>query len=144
MLLRAFLQGMAITVVSLGAAFFVLYTGHWYFGQGLADDSRLYLEACTACWAGIMVGQGFNLIAQRSSTAHVFKKGFGGNKFIIPAYLSIMLAFIIAIYLPPVQDILYTRPFPIETWLVMLCLAPLVLITDTLWKMVVAPRIKRQ
>jgi magnesium-transporting ATPase (P-type) len=133
---RAFIQGMAITVVSAVSAFYVLQHGGWHWGDEISVHSVLYLEACTATFAGIMVGQAYNLLAMRSTTMIFFQKGMKGNKFILPAYISIIVAFLLIIYVPFANDILGTRPFPVETWIIMFALGPLVLLTDTVFKMI--------
>ena len=42
----------------MSAYFFVLARGGWTWGEPLASDAPLYLQATTACLAGIVVAQG--------------------------------------------------------------------------------------
>ena len=140
LLRRAFVQGLAISCVSFGAAFYVLYRGGWEWGTELTDDSLLYRQACSAFWVGLMMGQAFNLLAMRSGTTPVHRKALGGNPLLPLAFVSIVIAFAVVIYLPPVQPVLNTAPFPAETWLIMLAIAPIVWLSDTIYKRLTAPK----
>ena len=134
-LLRTFIQGMAITIVSLVPAFFVLYQGGWVFGEELAVDSMLYKQASTTAYVGIIVGQAFNLLALRSSTSTVYEKGISGNPLIPYAFIWYIGVVIIVVFLPISQSVLNTAVPPISAWLGMFALAPIVWITDTSWKL---------
>ncbi|MEM2899706.1 MAG: cation transporting ATPase C-terminal domain-containing protein, partial [Thermoplasmata archaeon] len=134
-LARTFVQGLALTIVSLVPAFLVLYDGGWRFGDELSAESLLYKQASTTVFVGIIIGQSFNLIAMRSSTSTVYEKGISGNPLIPYAFLWYIAVIIIVVFLPVSQTILNTAVPPIYAWLGMFALAPIVWVADTAWKL---------
>lgn len=139
-LARTFVQGLALTLVSLAPAFLVLYLGGWRIGESLSTASLLYRQASSTAYIGIIIGQAFNLIAMRSSTATVYEKGISGNPLIPYAFLWYALVALFVVFLPPSQAILNTAVPPPIAWLAMFALGPVVWLTDTAWKIIIGAR----
>jgi calcium-translocating P-type ATPase len=76
LLLRAYaFLGLFEAGAAMAAYFFVLYRGGWSFGEPLAANAPLYLQATTACLAAIVVTQVVNLFLCRSERGSVLGQG---------------------------------------------------------------------
>jgi magnesium-transporting ATPase (P-type) len=84
LLLRAFLfLGPLEAVAAMAAFFFVLDGGGWTYGQALAPESPLYLQATTATLAAIIVMQAVNVFLCRDSRRSSLAGGFVANPMIL-------------------------------------------------------------
>ena len=73
LLSRAYLfLGLLISLASMSAYFYVLNQGNWHYGEILASNNPLYLEATTACLMGIMCMQIVNSSMCRSERQSLF------------------------------------------------------------------------
>jgi len=64
------------------AFFFVLYAGGWVWGQQLAFNNPLYLEAVTAFFASIILCQIPDVLICRTRKQSIFKQGLFKNKLV--------------------------------------------------------------
>jgi sodium/potassium-transporting ATPase subunit alpha len=49
------------SLAAMSAFFFVLISAGWHYGQDLGRRDPLYLEATTACFAGVVLTQAVNV-----------------------------------------------------------------------------------
>jgi calcium-translocating P-type ATPase len=127
-LLRAYLWlGLLEAAAAMAGFFYVLHQAGWRYGQPLAVDDPLYLQATTACLAAIVVMQVANVFLCRSSERSLADTGLLGNRLLLWA-IAAELALIAAItYTPLGHAIFGTAPLPASAWLFMLPL-PLAMI----------------
>ena len=73
---RAYLfLGLIEAAAAMAAFFFVLNGAGWKYGQNLAAQDPVYLQATTACLSAIIVMQIVNVFLCRSATRSVFSTG---------------------------------------------------------------------
>ena len=77
---RAYLfLGLIEAAGAMAAFFFVLHAGGWRFGEELAPQDPLYLQATTACLSAIIVMQIVNVFLCRSASRSVFSTACSGT-----------------------------------------------------------------
>ena len=118
--LRAYLfLGVIEAAAAMSAYFFVLARGGWSYGEHLAVDDPLYLQATAACLSAIVFMQVANVFLCRSPTRSVLSMGVFDNRLVVwGVALEILLLFAID-YTPWGNDLLGTRPLPIAVWLLL-------------------------
>jgi len=118
---RAYLfLGVIEAVAAMAAFFFVLNLGGWEYGQMLAKNELLYVQATTACLAAIVVTQVVNVFLCRHPRESAFAFGLDSNSLILWG-IAIELALILAIAYTPWGNIVFgTAPIGAEAWLFML------------------------
>ena len=83
LLLRAFIfLGMIEAAAGMAGYFYVMYSGGWQWGGQLGFGDPLYLQATTACLAGIVMAQMANLFTCRSDTISTFRLSLKTNPYI--------------------------------------------------------------
>ena len=101
----------------MAAFFFVLHAAGWKYGQELAPQDPLYLQATTACLSAIIVMQIVNVFLCRSASRSVFSTGLLGNPLILwGVALEIALVLVIN-YTPWGNSLLGTSPVVGPVWL---------------------------
>ncbi|MGA8145980.1 MAG: cation-transporting P-type ATPase [Gallionellaceae bacterium] len=86
---RAYLfLGLIEAAAAMAAFFFVLNSAGWKYGQNLAAQDPVYMQATTACLSTIIVMQIVNVFLCRSATRSVFSIGLRGNKLITLGVIS--------------------------------------------------------
>jgi sodium/potassium-transporting ATPase subunit alpha len=143
-LVRAYLYlGMLEAVAGMSAYFYVLYQGGWSWNLPLAPTSLLYLQATTACLAGIIATQIANVFACRSPNISIFTLGFLSNKLVLAGIsIEVLLAAFI-IYTPLGNSLFASAPIGADVWLLLIPFAILLLGTDELRKYFVGRRALR-
>jgi magnesium-transporting ATPase (P-type) len=118
LMLRAYLfLGVMEAAAAMAAFFFVLQGGGWEYGQHLAMDSPLYLQATTATLAAIIVMQMANLFLCRDPLRSAFAGGLGANPLIFQG-LALELGLILAIAYTAWGNRLFgSAPIGWEVWL---------------------------
>jgi sodium/potassium-transporting ATPase subunit alpha len=115
---RAYLfLGSIEAVAAMGAFFFVLHRGGWTYGQALAGDNPVYLQATTACLVAIVVMQVVNVFLCRSATRSIVATGFAGNAWIGWGIALEIILVVLIVYTPTGNSLFGTAPIPGETWL---------------------------
>jgi sodium/potassium-transporting ATPase subunit alpha len=96
--------------------FYVLYGAGWSWGQSLAPNNPVYLQATTACLTAIVITQAANVFACRSFRESVFSIGLLSNRLVFLG-IAVELALILLIdYTGPGNGIFGTRPIPARVW----------------------------
>jgi sodium/potassium-transporting ATPase subunit alpha len=118
LLARAYLfLGIMESVAAMAAFFFVLRAAGWNYGEMLAPDSPLYLQATTACLSAIIVMQVVNVFLCRSERASALTRGLLLNRLIL-AGIAVEIALILVIdYTPWGNSLFGTAPIPLQAWL---------------------------
>jgi magnesium-transporting ATPase (P-type) len=116
--LRAYLfLGLIEAGAAMAAFFFLLVRGGWTYGDPLAPDDPLYLQATTGCLAAIIVLQIVNVFLCRSSVRSVFSMNALDNRLIVWGIGLEMVLMLLAVYAPWGQSLLGTAAMPGTLWL---------------------------
>jgi calcium-translocating P-type ATPase len=138
MLLRAWgvLGVVSACLVTVGFLL-TLVSGGWTLGADVGAGSSLhdtYLRATTMAFAGIVVCQVGTALAARTDRVSLLRIGVFSNRLLLGGIAFELLVAALAIYLPPAQHVLGTRPL---TWPELLLLAtfpPTVWAADELFR----------
>jgi sodium/potassium-transporting ATPase subunit alpha len=137
-MMRSFLYlGMWEAVAGLAAYSYVMYQGGWSWGVPLAHTSTLYLQATTACLAGIIATQMANVLACRSANISLFTLGFLSNRLVLAGIGTEVLLAAFIIYTPLGNSLFACSPIGINVWLLLIPFAVLLLAFDETRKYVV-------
>ena len=121
LLLRAYaFLGPFEALTAMAAYAFVLAGGGWAWGQALAADDPLYLQATTACLAAVVVAQVVNVFLYRSEVESVFAGNPFVNRLILWGVLTEIALILLVVYTAAGQALFATAPLPATVWLVML------------------------
>src|ERR1039457_6021728 len=114
---RAYLfLGLIEAAAAMAAFFFVLNGAGWKYGQNLAVQDPVYLQATTACLSAIILMQIVNVFLCRSATRSVFSTGLLGNALIILGVMSEILILLLINYTSWGNSLLATAPIGMEVW----------------------------
>jgi magnesium-transporting ATPase (P-type) len=121
LLARAYLfLGLLEALPAMVAFFHVLASGGWHYGQPLAPDTPLYLQATTATLAMIIVMQMINVFVCRDPRLSVFARGMTANP-LIWLGLGVEFALLLGVvYTPWGHRMFGTAPFATGVWLLVL------------------------
>lgn len=137
-LLRAYLYlGVWEACAGMTAYFFVMHSGGWSWIQPLAPSSTLYLQATTACLAGIVATQIANVFACRSATISIFSLGVFSNRLVLAGIATEVLLAAFIIYTPLGNSLFASAPIDIHVWLLLIPFAVLLLVFDETRKYIV-------
>jgi magnesium-transporting ATPase (P-type) len=121
LLVRAYLWlGVLQSVAAMAAFFFVLHHGGWHYGDPLATDAPLYLQATTACLAAIVAMQVVNVFLCRDDRESVVATSRRKNPLLVGAIVVEVLLILAIVYTPVGQALFGTAPLTLSTWLFML------------------------
>ncbi|HZV83290.1 MAG TPA: cation-transporting P-type ATPase [Geobacteraceae bacterium] len=135
MIIRSYLfLGMFEALAGMGAYFYVMYAGGWSWAQKLPSGSPLYLQATTACLAGIIATQIANVFTCRSSTVSMVTLGFFSNRLVLVGIIAELALAGFIIYTPPGNAIFGSSPIGINVWLLLGPFALLLLVADEIRK----------
>jgi sodium/potassium-transporting ATPase subunit alpha len=123
--------------------FYVLYKGGWQWGQMLASNNILYLQATTACLTAIIVTQIANVFACRSSRESVFHLGFFTNRLIFGSIAFELLLQLFIVYHPFGNKLFSTYPISLSIWLILVPFAFLLFFAEELRKFITMKLKKR-
>ena len=130
-LMRAYIYlGMWEAVAGMTAYFYVMYEGGWSWGQPLAHTSTLYLQATTACLAGIIATQIANVFTCRSPNVSLFTLGIFSNRLVLVGIASELLLAALIVYTPLGNSLFASSPIGINVWLLLIPFAILLLAID--------------
>lgn len=130
-LIRAYLYlGMLEALAGMSAYFYVMHQGGWSWAQPLAPASTLYLQATTACLAGIIVTQIANVFACRSPNVSIITLGIFSNRLVLAGIATEVLLAAFIIYTPLGNSLFASAPIGADVWLLLIPLAMLLLVTD--------------
>jgi sodium/potassium-transporting ATPase subunit alpha len=117
--------------------FYVLHKGGWQWGQMLASDNIIYLQATTACLTAIIVTQIANVFACRSFKESVFRLGIFTNKLIFGGILFEILLQVFIVYHPFGNKIFSTYPISLNTWSILIPFAFFLFFAEEMRKFIV-------
>jgi magnesium-transporting ATPase (P-type) len=112
-----FCLGLMESLAAMSAFFFVLLSAGWHYGQELGRLDPLYLQATTACFAGVVLTQVVNVFLCRSDRASTFSIGLRENPLILWGVGAEFLLLLGIIYAPWGRAIFGTAPIPGRAWL---------------------------
>jgi len=136
-LVRSYLfLGPIEALAGLYGFFYVLKTGNWHWGDMLASNNILYIQATTACLGAIIITQIGNVFACRSFKESIFKIGFLSNKLILIGILIEIVISVFIIYHPLGNKIFGTDPLGLKTWVILLPFGVLLLIAEEIRKII--------
>lgn len=115
---RAYLfLGILEAAAAMAAFFFVLHNAGWQYGQALATNDPLYLQATTATLTAIIVMQVMNVFLCRDSRESIFRLGFFSNP-LVWAGIATEIALILVIDYTPWGNLIFgTAPIGLNVWL---------------------------
>ncbi|OGW46397.1 MAG: ATPase [Nitrospirae bacterium GWC2_57_9] len=117
--------------------FWVLFSGGWTYGMMTSVSDPLYLQATTACLTGIVVTQVANVFACRSFRDSLFTIGLFTNKLIFAAIGVELLLQLFIVYNPFGNRIFGTLPLSLNTWLVLVPFAIMLIAAEEARKLMV-------
>lgn len=118
LLLRAYLfLGLMEAIAAMAMFFYVLHDGGWHYGQVLAADGTLYLQATTACLSTIIVMQVMNVLICRDPTESIFRTPLFGNRLLLLGIAVEIILILLIVYTPLGNQLFGTAPIGIDVWL---------------------------
>jgi magnesium-transporting ATPase (P-type) len=144
LLLRAYGWQGPVQGLATMAAFYFLYWTQGYWGQWLDLPAQgwVYHAAAAMALAAVVMAQIGNLFAHRSETIFAWRMPLFSNRLIWIGIATEIVLLALLIYLPLFWPIFGMQPFPPANWLFLLLWIPLLVLTDTVWK-VLARRNRR-
>lgn len=137
LLCRAYLfLGIMEAAVAMSAYFIVLHTGGWHWGEQLANDSHLYLEATTACFSAIIVTQIFNVFLCKTPGRSLFSAPLVDNHLILWGITLEITLLLLINYTHWGNQIFGTAPLTAELVLMLLPFALAMLLFEELRKFI--------
>ncbi|MTV25378.1 cation-transporting P-type ATPase [Nitriliruptoraceae bacterium ZYF776] len=106
----------------------------------LPASGPTYAAATAAALAAVVATQVGNLLAHRTELASVRTTSWRGNRLLWIGVASEVLVILAIVYLPPLQRVIGTAPFPGWLWLVLLAVSPTLLVADEARKWLVRRR----
>jgi len=135
LLMRAYLfLGPLEAIAAMAAFFFVLHGGGWQHGHALGSQAQLYLQATTACLAAIIAMQVVNVLLCRHPLMSVFSRGHRRNRLIGYGIIFELSLLLLIVYTPWGNTLFGTAALDADTWLFIICFAPLMLMLEELRK----------
>ena len=117
LLARAYLWlGMLEAGVAMAAFFLVLHLGGWTYGDMLAAADPLYMQATTACLAGIVLAQMVNVFACRHPRASLLRLSRLRNPLITLGLVVEFVLLLLIVYTPLGNQVFSTRAFEPQVW----------------------------
>jgi sodium/potassium-transporting ATPase subunit alpha len=127
---RTLVMGAAIGLVGLAFCFLAWMQHGWMLGESTMADQAGYVLGTTVMMAGIMVGQLGTLIVCRSAFHGRLSLRPGRNPWLLRALLAEAAILLAIIYLPPLQAAFSSAAMPVEYWIALLSVIPLVLVIE--------------
>ncbi len=136
LLVRGYLfLGMFEALAGMSAYLYVMRHHGWHWPQPVPPTTPFYLQATTACLAGIIISQFTNAFTCRSPSVSLVKLGLFSNRLILLGN-GIELALAAAIiYTRPGNALFDSVPIPLDVWLFLIPFATLLLVADELRKL---------
>jgi calcium-translocating P-type ATPase len=124
LLVRAYLYlGALEAVVAMAAYFFVLHNGLWQWGDVLAANSLLYLQATTACFSAIIITQIVNVFLCKFPSRFIFRGKLFDNPIILCGIALEIILLALIDYTSWGNYIFGTAPLDAMTWLMIISMA---------------------
>lgn len=124
LLLRAYVWlGLLEAAIAMAAFFYVLNGAGWSFGQSLPSTDPLYVQATTACFAGIVVAQMVNVFVCRHPQQSALQFGLFSNPLLIVGLTLELVLLLLIVYTPWGNLLLGTAALALPVWLLVATLA---------------------
>jgi P-type Ca2+ transporter type 2C len=131
LLVRSYLWLGPFQAAFVMGAFFVAYRLAGYTDwSNLPSGGPVYAAAVATALAAVVATQIGNLFAQRSTQVSLLRIGFRGNRLLWWGIASELAVILVIVYVPFMNDIIGTAPFPPITWLLLLTGVPLLPLID--------------
>lgn len=107
-------------IMAVGAivTFIISLVRHgWHFGETIASDNPIYLQAATATYMVLSVTQMANLLQSRSETLSFFKVGAFKNMYVWGAFGASMIILWSFLHVPFLQSALHMVPIDAVDWM---------------------------
>jgi calcium-translocating P-type ATPase len=141
LLLRAYgFLGVMEAVAAMAAFFFVLNAAGWRYGQPLAPDDPLYLQATTACLSTIIMMQVVNVFLCRSTRESAFTTEAFSNRLLFVGLAAEIALVLLIVYTPWGNVWFGGAPLSLSVWINTLPFAAAMVIMEELRKVVVRRR----
>ncbi len=114
--------------------FAVLFEGGWKFGEQLANNNPLYMQAITAFFSAVIICQIANVFASRTRFQSVFTMGLFSNRMILLGIASELLILAFIVWNPFANLIFNTSPLDLRYILLSIPFALFLLGIDELRK----------
>lgn len=114
--------------------FTVLFEGGWTFGEQLANNNSLYMQAITAFFSAVVICQIANVFSSRTRFQSVFSVGLFSNRLVLLGIASELLILALIIWNPFANLIFNTAPIDLRYMLFAVPFAVLLLGVDELRK----------
>ena len=135
LLLTAYaVKGPVEAIAGFFCYFAVLFEGGWKFGEQLANNNPLYMEAITAFFSAVVICQIANVFASRTRYQSVFATGLFSNPIVLVGIASELLILAFIIWNPAANLIFNTSPIDFRYLLLAVPFAIVLLGIDELRK----------
>lgn len=139
LLVRSYLWLGSFQAAFVMGAFFVAYRLAGFTDwSNLPSEGPVYAAAVATALAAVVATQIGNLFAQRSTHVSLLRIGLLGNRLLWWGIASELVVIIVIVYVPFMNDIIGTAPFPPVTWLLLLVGVPLLPLVDEVRRLVYA------
>ncbi|MEW5831806.1 MAG: cation-transporting P-type ATPase [Campylobacterota bacterium] len=139
--LRAFgFLGVLGSAVSMGFFFGYLYAHGWEWGEHLAWNDPLYLQATTLTFAAIVFAQIGNGLSCRSERDSLLSVGWRSNPYYWGGVASELVILGAIVWMPGISGVFATAPFEPAYWIAVAMIVPLVVAAEEVRKAVVRYR----
>ena len=118
------------SLAGMAAYFYVMHQGGWHWPDPTAPSAEIYLQATTACLAGIIVTQVANVFACRSPNVSIFTLGFFSNPLVLCGVAFELVLAALIIYHPIGNAIFGCAPIGYDVLLLLVPFALLLLAAD--------------
>lgn len=134
-LVRAYLfLGVFEALAGMSAYFYVMHTNGWHWPQLVPPTEIFYLQATTACLAGIIVTQIANVFTCRSPLLSITTLGLFSNPLVLGGIATELVLAGFIIYTPVGNAIFGCAPIGADVWLFLVPFALLLLTADEIRK----------
>jgi P-type Ca2+ transporter type 2C len=110
----------------------------------LPSSGPVYAAATAAALAAVVTTQIGNLFAHRTERASIRSVGWRGTRLLWVGVASELAVIAAVVYLPPLQRVIGTAPFPTWLWLPLLAAAPVLLFIDEVRKALLRYRTRHE
>ena len=139
---RAYLfLGMFEALAGMSAYFYVMRQAGWHWPQTVAATETFYLQATTACLAGIIATQIANVFTCRSPSLSITRVGFLSNRLLLAGIASELALAAFIIYTTVGNAVFGCSPIGADVWLLLIPFALLLLGADEIRKFFVRRRL---
>lgn len=128
------LKGPVEALAGFFCYFAVLFEGGWTFGEQLANNNPLYMQAITAFFSAVVICQIANVFASRTRLQSVFSVGLFSNRLILLGIASELLILALIIWNPFANLIFNTAPVDLRYMLLAIPFAVILLGIDEMRK----------